>query len=75
MFVETFLQKCEDDESTHSVTESKCKIGHDISMFNIFAKNLVVESNSEIHKQRKRVCMADAKKSASARKLKKLTSK
>ena len=50
VFVETFVQKCDDYESTHSAMEGKCKFGHSVkpfirkgscSMFNIFAKNLI----------------------------------
>ena len=84
VFVETFVQKCEDNEYANVILENKCSKGHCIkpfivkavsTMFNIFAKNMVAESNSEIHKKRKRkVNINDAKKSSSARKLKKLTS-
>ena len=50
VFVETFLQNYEHHDSTHTVTESKCKIGDDIkpfiekgtiSMFNIFDFHLL----------------------------------
>ena len=45
------------------------------TMFNVFAKNLVAEINSEIHRKRKRqVDTKKAKKSKNARKLMKLTS-
>ena len=83
VFVETFIQKCEENENTCVILDSKCVKGHCMkpfmvkgvfTMFNIFAKNLTSERNTEIHKKRKRVNISDAKKTASARKLKKLTS-
>ena len=84
VFVETFIQKCEDNEYANIILESKCGKGHSIkhfiteaiaTMFNLFAKNLISEKTSEIHKTRKRkVKIKDAKKVANARKLKKLTS-
>ena len=82
VFVETFIQKCEDNEYANIILDNKCAEGHCIkpfivkavpTMFNLFAKkNMVVERNSEIHKKRKRKGdINDAKKSSSARKLNK----
>ena len=55
--------KMNEQDSTNLLLELKCKSGHNfdsvarkiaIAMFNMFAKNLISEENSEIHKNRKR---------------------
>ena len=84
VFVETFIQKCESNEFANIILENMCNQGHSIrpfivkaltTMFNIFAKNLIADNNSEIHQKGKRkVNIDNAKSSSSARKLKKLIS-
>ena len=75
MFVETFVQKCEDNEYAKGHCTKPFIVKAVSTMFNIVAKNMVAKRNSEIHKKRKRkVNINDAKKSSSERKLKKLTS-
>ena len=68
--------------NTKGLTEVKCVNDHLFSvrirkaakvMFNLFAKNLIADANTQIHEGRKRVTK-DPKQSSSARKLKKLSS-
>ena len=71
LFVEAFLVKLDEQESTHSILSIKCKSEHSFSsavrkivvaMFNLFAKNLIADVNSEIHKNRKRNKDAEGEK-------------
>ena len=79
-YVEVLTRKLEMCVNTKDLLDIKCKNGHllktylkriGMTMFNLFAKNLVKEENSKIYASRKRG--RDAKTPA-ARKLKKLTS-
>lgn len=63
LFVEVFFSKLEESESTNSILEVSCGPNHSstshvrrigVAMFNLFAKNLTAESNSAIHRSRKR---------------------
>ena len=63
LFVEVFLDKMEEQESTYSILEIQCKEKHSflkhtkhisVAMFNLFAKNFISECNSKIHASRKR---------------------
>ena len=63
LFVEVLFTKMEEQEATNSLLEITCKSNHSFSkfvrriavaMFNLFAKNLIADLNSEIHAERKR---------------------
>ena len=81
-FVEVLTEKLESKTETKIILETKCANEHGFrihiekiaqTLFNLFAKNLIAEENSKIHKSRKRRT-ADPKKSATERKLKKISS-
>jgi hypothetical protein len=80
VYVEALMHKLESCQNTMGLLETKCGSNHSFSsyvkkigktMFNLFAKNLISEENSKIHKSRKR---ASKSKTQAARKLKKLSS-
>ena len=83
LFVEVFLGKLQDIDYTNSILMVKCSRGHPFShiarkvasvMFNLFAKNIVTEANSNIHKKRTNDTVNSIKRNPSAMKKKKLTS-
>ena len=81
LFVESFVQKIDEFESTKCISDSTCSKGHPfrpfikriaIAMFNCFAVNVQNEANSVIHAEKKR--KVGTEKSSNNRKLIKLTS-
>ena len=84
VFVKSFNEQLEQSCNISALYETQCQQNHSFAifigdtactMFTIFVKNLILEANSKVHQQRKRIITSsDPKISSSSRKLKKLTS-